>query len=128
MELEAQRRELEWTKKVNEMELELDWQRVRDIEGNGPLPGSRSRSSSRVRDNLYGAVALAAAHDDLNGGTRQSSKVLRKQQGNIGGKSRPASAGAIQSRQKLNWDEAEAAIDRLVDHTVPGPAALGLGF
>jgi len=137
MQWRVEQRELEWKAELRQMEWQIDWQSAKLVEESellrplDPMQSDRrSRSNSRVREHLINAVA--AAQNDATGGAASDAAVVGSRNCRRA-LQRPSSAGggAVGSRRYRNsWDEAEDAIERLVDHAVPGFCArhgLGLG-
>jgi len=142
MKWKAECRELEWKSEVKQVEWQMDWQKARLVEESEllrpaePLVSERRpRSQSRVREELFNAVA--AAQGDISDigplipGRRQGN--ARKAPAFYPGtdqRARPSSAAAVVTarRYKDKWEEAEDVIERLVDHAVPGLVSAGLGY
>jgi hypothetical protein len=118
----AQHRELELKAEVKQMEWQLDFRRAKSEK---ELGAERPQSSSRVRNSLYDAVAAANDYDDR--ATYSSGpKETRKSRAD---KKRPKSAGSLRApRTKDPWEDAEDAIERLVEQSIPRNVARGFGI
>jgi len=126
---EDMRRELEWKAEKRQMEWQKDWQAARLVEESELLrptesvhAGGRSRSNSRVRQQIMNAVVAAQDSDpDFIVASDHRPRTSQRE--------RPWSAGAVRHRRcKGTWEDAEDAVERLADHVGRSGVAAGFGL